>query len=309
METLVFYSDLDDFERWRRLLIEALPDLEVMRAEEIEDPERVRYALVWKPPRGFFARWPRLGMIVNLGAGVDALVDRDDLPPVPITRLVDPNMARMMAGYVLFSVLRYAREIPFFERMQRESRWEYRHPRNAEDIRVGVLGLGALGARAARELACQGFSVAGWSRGEKRIAGIECRHGMESLADFLAGCEILVVMLPSTPQTRGLLDAERLALLPPGAKLVNVSRGDIVDEYALDTLLASGRLGGATLDVFEREPLPVSSPLWSRENVLITPHLASVALPESAVAQIADNIGRIRQGLAPLHCVDPQRGY
>lgn len=308
-DILVFYSDFDNYSQWKQLLQRELPDLDVRRAEDIEDPSQVRYALVWKPPIRFFHRWPNLELVINLGAGVDALVSRDDLPDVAVTRLSDPNMARMMAGYVLFAVLRYAREIPFFERMQREAQWCYRHPRSPETLRIGVLGLGELGKRAAEELARQGFSVAGWSRSPKRLEGIECYHGLDSLSAFLADCEILVVMLPSTPDTRGLLDAERLAALPRGASLINVSRGDIIDETALIEQLQSGHLGAATLDVFAKEPLEASSPLWGMQQVLITPHLASVALPDSAAAQVAENIRRLRQGKPPHHRVDLQRGY
>jgi len=309
-EVMVFHSDFDDFETWRALLREQLPDIDVCRPEQVEDPEAVHYALVWKAPTGFFGRWPRLELIVNLGAGVDALVRRDDLPDqVPITRLSDPDMARMMAGYVLFAVLRYARDIPYFEHYQRLGKWRYRHPRAAGDIRVGVMGLGELGGLAASELARQGFNVSGWSRSAKKLAGITCHAGISELDDFLARNEIIVVMLPSTPETRGLLNEERLRRLPYGAKLINVSRGDIVDEAALIELLRAGHLGGATLDVFEHEPLPLESPLWRLDNVLITPHLASVALPASTVEQITDNIRRLRRGEAPIHQIDPSRGY
>ena len=280
-DILVFYSDFDNYSQWKQLLQRELPDLDVRRAEDIEDPSQVRYALVWKPPIRFFHRWPNLELVINLGAGVDALVSRDDLPDVAVTRLSDPNMARMMAGYVLFAVLRYAREIPFFERMQREAQWCYRHPRSPETLRIGVMGLGELGKRAAEELARQGFSVAGWSRSPKRLEGIECYHGLDSLSAFLTDC----------------------------ASLINVSRGDIIDETALIEQLQSGHLGAATLDVFAKEPLEVSSPLWGMQQVLITPHLASVALPDSAAAQIAENIRRLRQGKPPHHRVDLQRGY
>lgn len=311
---LVFYSAFDGPQEWRAALQEAVPglDVRIARAEDGQvegDPAAVRYALVWKPPHGFFQRFPNLRLVINLGAGVDALVGRDDLPDVPITRLSDPQMGRMMASFVLFCVLRHAREIPTFEKAQKARRWDYVHPRTAGEIRVGVLGLGELGAAAALELARQGFDVRGWSRTPKTLDGVSTRHGMAALPDFLAGSEILVVMLPLTPETRGLLNAERLALLPKGAKLINVARGPVVDEAALIDALRSGRIAEATLDVFEVEPLPPESPLWGMENVLVTPHLASVAIPASAAAQIADNIRRVEEGREVLNQVDPRRGY
>jgi glyoxylate/hydroxypyruvate reductase A len=210
---------------------------------------------------------------------------------------------------VLFAVLRYARDIPAFERAQRERRWHYLHPRLPSSMRVGVLGLGELGACAALELARQGFDVRGWSRSEKQLDTVTCVHGLERLDGFLASSDILVVMLPLTAQTRGLLNAERLARLPAGSSLINVSRGAVIDQQALTAALATGRLGAATLDVFDREPLPPEDPLWALDNVLITPHMASIAIPATAAAQIAENIRRLNQGEPVLHRVDPDRGY
>jgi glyoxylate/hydroxypyruvate reductase A len=286
-----------------------VPDLRVRTPEEIGPEDAVRYALVWKPPAGFFAAHPALRLVTILGAGADALVGRADLPDVPVTRLSDPEMARMMTHYVLFAVLRYARDIPHFEAAQRAGRWDYVHPRETREIRVGVLGLGELGGAAALELARQGFAVSGWSRTPKALPGIDCRSGADALLPFLAQSEILVVMLPLTPETHRLIGAAELAALPRGAKLVNVSRGAMIDEAALIAALRSGHLAGATLDVFETEPLAKGHPLWGMENVLVTPHLASVAIPASAARQIAGNIVRVRQGLEPEHRVDLKRGY
>ncbi len=308
-ETLVFASAVDPVEPWRAALEALLPDVRVRTPEEIGPGDDVRYALVWKPPAGFFARHPALRLVTILGAGADALVGRDDLPDVPVARLSDPEMARMMTHYVLFAVLRYARDMPAFEAAQRAGRWHYVHPREAREIRVGVLGLGELGGAAALELARQGFSVAGWSRTPKALPGIDCHAGPDALVPFLARSEILVVMLPLTPETRRLIGADAIAALPRGAKLVNVSRGAVIDEAALVAALASGHLGGATLDVFETEPLAEGHPLWTMENVLVTPHLASVAIPASAARQIAENIRRVRAGHAPEHRVDLTRGY
>lgn len=309
METLVFSSPVDPIEPWRTAIEAILPDVAVRAPDAIEPGAHVRYALVWKPPQTFFSRYPALDLITILGAGADALAGRDDLPDVPVARLSDPEMARMMSHYVLFAVLRYARDIPAFEAAQRAGRWHYVHPREAREIRVGVLGLGQLGGAAATELARQGFCVSGWARTPKHLPGVACHAGREALGAFLADTEILVVMLPLTPETRGLLGAGELAALPAGAKLINVARGAIVDEAALVDALASGRLGGATLDVFAREPLDRDHPLWRLPSVLVTPHLASVAIPASAARQVADNIVRIRDGRAPLHRIDRARGY
>ncbi len=308
--TLVFYSEFDDFETWKQALQAQLPTLRVLHDTEVNDPKAIDFALVWKPPEGFFREMTRLKLIVNLGAGVDSLVSRGDLPPnVPITRISDPQMARMMAGYVLFATLRHARDIPFFEQAQRRGKWVYRHPRNPGDVRVAVLGLGELGACAATELQRQGLTVLGWSRRPRHIDGVQCHAGLETLDLVLTQADILVIMLALTPQTRGLLDRNRLARLPRGAAVINVARGLLVDQTALAELLQSGHIGSATLDAFEKEPLPEDDPLWQLPNVLITPHLASVAIPASAATQIAGNLVRVANGEPLANQIDIAQGY
>ena len=215
----------------------------------------------------------------------------------------------MMTHYVLFAVLRYARDIPVFEAAQRAGWWHYVHPREARSVRVGVLGLGELGGAAALELARQGFAVEGWSRTPKSLAGVACHAGADALGPFLARVDILVVMLPLTPQTHHLLGPLQLATLPRGANIVNASRGAIIEEAALLAALRSNHLAGVTLDVFQTEPLPQEHPFWKMTNVLMTPHLASVAIPGSAARQVADNINKVRIGQAPAHRVDLAQGY
>ncbi len=307
---VVFYSAFDHFPTWKHALQTHLPELRVLQPEEVDDPAEIHFALVWNPPTGFFQHMTQLKLIVNLGAGVDALASRSDLPAhVPITRISDPRMSRMMASYVLFAVLRHARDIPFFEAAQRRGEWAYRHPRNPEEIRVAVLGLGELGARAAGELQRQGLTVLGWSRSARRLENVRCYSGADTLDDVLSQADILVIMLPLTSDTQRLLNRDRLSRLPRGAAVVNVARGSIVDQQALTELLQSGHIGAATLDVFEQEPLPPHDPLWQMPNVLMTPHLASVAIPGSAAKQIAANLLRTIHAEPLTGQVDLQRGY
>jgi len=308
-DALVFYSQFDDAVAWRHALQTELPDLAFHVHPEVGDPSAVRYALTWKPPPGFFAAFPHLALVVNLGAGVDSLVARDDLPPVPISRLSDDGMVSLMTSYVLFSVLRYAREIPAFERAQRRCEWHYLHPRPLSAIKVGVLGLGELGAAAAASLAQIGLDVTGWARTQKAIAHVRCVTGPAALDELLASSEIVVILLPLTPDTRGLIGARELALMPRGAKLINAARGAVVDEPALVDALTTGQIAEATLDAFTVEPLPREHPFWGMDNVLITPHLASITVPDQAARDVAESIRRVRAGAAPLHAVDPRRGY
>lgn len=308
-DALIFFSDFDDTEVWKKTLLSELPDLDFRADPSAGDPADVRYALVWKPPSGFFGRFPNLALVTNLGAGVDSLVGRNDLPDVPISRLSDNGMVSLMTSYVMFSVIRYARDIHIFERAQRRGEWHYVHPRALSDIKVGVLGLGELGAPAAKALANLGFDVRGWSRSAKTIEGVKCSAGLDTLHGFLSEIEILVVMLPLTADTRGLLDSRRLSFLPKGAKLINASRGAVVDEGALIAALQSGQIAEATLDVFTVEPLPAGHAFWRMDNVLITPHLASITIPEAAAREVAESIRRVRKGLPPLHQINPRRGY
>jgi glyoxylate/hydroxypyruvate reductase A len=308
-DTLVFYSEPDDPVEWQAALARHLPDLEIRVHPDIGNPLDVRYALVWKPPTGFFAPFANLGLVINLGAGVDSLLGRTDLPNVPMTRLFDPNMARMMASFVQMAVLRHARDIAKFVRAQRRGQWDYIHPRDPASISVGVMGLGELGGRAAAELARHGFQVHGWSRTPKQIEGVSCTAGDAALNAFLSQCEILVCMLPLTPATQGLMTAERFAALPRGAAFVNVARGAVVDEPALIAALQSGQISEATLDVFATEPLPPGHPFYAMDQVLITPHVASIALPTSSAAEVAANIQRVRAGEVVKHQIDVARGY
>lgn len=304
---VAFHSGPDDPEAWGAALGAALPELDWrVSPDGLGDAAEIEAALVWKPPPGFFAPLTKLKLVVNLGAGVDSLVGRDDLPAVPIARLNDPGMVQLMTSYVVFAVTRYARDIHLFERAQRRGEWHYIHPRALGETRVGVLGLGELGGPAAAALAGMGYAVTGWSRSPKQIPGVRWEASLDAV---LRSSEILVALVPLTPSTRGLIGARELALLPRGAKLINACRGAVVQEAALLAALRDETLAEATLDVFDTEPLPAGHPFWSMENVLVTPHLASITVPESAARDVAESIRRVLRGEPPLHPVDPGRGY
>lgn len=305
---VLFYSEFDDPKAWGDALKSNLPGLDFRVYPDVGNPDEIRHVLAWKALPGFFAPFRNIAQVVNLGAGIDALVGRTDLPDVPISRLSDPGMIALMRSYVLFSVIRYARDIPAFEQAQRRREWHYIHPRPLDTIKVGILGLGHLGSAVAQGLAGAGFDVSGWDVAPKSIAGVRC-FGLDQRQDFLGELEILVNMMPLTPATAGMIDTDLLGALPRGAKFVNASRGHVVDEPALVEALRSGQIGGATLDVFHVEPLPQDHPFWSMENVLITPHLASITVPEAAARDVAESIRRVSAGGEPLHRVDPRRGY
>jgi glyoxylate/hydroxypyruvate reductase A len=281
---------------------------------DLGDPADIDYALVWMPEPGVLANLPALKAIFNLGAGVDHLLADPSLPKVPLARTVDPDMAMRMSEYVVFHVLLHHRQHLLYAAQQRRQQWQGHPQPAASEVRVGVMGLGSLGADAARKLSLLGFATAGWSRSEKSLAGIDCFHGTDGLKPFLNRTDILVVLLPATDRTKGIIDARLLSSLAQdgvlgGPVLINAGRGALQVEADIEAALDSGTLKAASLDVFEEEPLPPSSPLWHHPNVVVTPHNAadSGALP--LCRGILEQIRTFESSGILRHLVDRQRGY
>jgi glyoxylate/hydroxypyruvate reductase A len=223
--------------------------------------------------------------------------------------MVDPSLVSGMNEFVLLSVLRYHRGLPVYETQQRAKHWKQIMSPLAEDRVVGILGLGQLGARCAQSLSALGFKVRGWSRSPHELEGIATFHGRSELKQFLQGCEILVCLLPLTPDTRDLLNKDLFEELPAGAFVINASRGDVLVEKDLLAALESGHLGGATLDVFRQEPLPPTHPFWDHPKVTVIPHAAALTQPKTAARTVADNIARDQAGQPLLNAVDLATGY
>lgn len=307
---LLFASPDDDPVAWGKALRRRLPDLEVRVFPEIGDRAEIDAALVWLPPPGLLASLPRLRAIFSLGAGVDRLLEDPTLPAdVPLCRMVDPSLTASMAEFVLLHVLRYHRDLDVYEAQQRRAEWRLVLPKPAAATLVGLVGLGELGAASARLLVRHGFTVRGWSRTPKAIEGVRCFTGPGELAAFLDGVAVLVCLLPLTPETRGILNAELFARLPRGARLVNLARGAHLVERDLLEALDGGRLAHATLDVFTTEPLPKEHPFWRHPAITVTPHAAAYSLPESGAESVVENLRRLREGRPLLHLVDRTRGY
>ena len=295
-------------ERWQQALQQAAP--EHLFGQQTETPETIDAWVGWAPPVGYFSRLSGLRLMLPMGAGVDGLLARDDLPATAtIVRLVDAGMAEQMVEYALFAALNYQRGFQRYQAQQAEGRWQPLPRRSRRSVAIGVLGLGALGASVAVELARFGYRVIGWSRSGKSLPGVDCRHGEQALENLLAESEVLIDLLPTTAATRGLLSRHRLELLPPSAHLVLASRGDRYDAEALVDLLSSGQLGSAQIDVFATEPLPAGDPLWCCPGVRITPHVAAMTVMDQSVEQIAENLRRLSVGEPLLGEIDRQRGY
>lgn len=313
---LVAYSPAEDAGVWVDALKAAEPGLAVQALGGPVDPDRVRYAVAWRHLPGSLAAFTKLRAIFSIGAGVDHLVSDDTLPAeVPIVRFVDPDLTSRMSEWVVLSVLMHHRQVRLYDWQQGEKLWtEDLYQPVAREVRVGIMGLGVLGADAARKLQTIGFDVAGWSRTAKQIDGVETFAGDENLNAFLARTQMLVSLLPLTPATRGILDRRLFAKLARdshfgGPILINAGRGGLQVEADILAALEDGTLKAATLDVFEREPLPQESPLWHHPAVTITPHNAAISSPHAVAAFIANEIAHLEQGGTPRHAVDRMRAY
>lgn len=308
MEVLLIKSDLQRNPEWANAFAEF--DVEVRYWEKPGAVEDIDYALVWEPEAGVLAGFPNLKLIFSIGAGIDHLTGDNIVPPgIPVIRMVDDALTTGMAEYVVFHVLRFHRFMHLYEAEQREKIWKERLQVPAGKRRVGLLGMGVLGGKAAEMLATLGFDVAGWSRSKKTIPGVTSYYGESQLAEFLARTEILVCLLPLTADTENILNAENFARLPKGAFVINSARGEHCNEEDLLAALDSGQVAGAALDVFKHEPLNPNSPLWDHPRVYITPHVASMTVPASSSNHVKDNITRFRNAQPLQNVVDFELGY
>ena len=294
---------------WARLFAAKAPDIPFHIWPDIGEPDRVRYLAAWVPPQDIDRQFPNLELFFSTGAGIDQF-DLAALPPeLPVVRMAEPGVVAGMVEYATMSVLALHRDLPTYIRQQREGRWAAHRVYPASKRRVGVLGLGVLGCAVLDQLRTLGFQLAGWSRTRRQIDGVACYAGREELPAMLAGTDILVCLLPLTQETRGILGAKLFQHLPRGASLVHVGRGAHLDHQALLDALESGGLSSAVVDVTDSEPLPAGHPFWAHPKILLTPHIASMTQPETAVEQVLDNI-RCHQAGAPLMgLVDRSRGY
>ncbi|QCI65570.1 2-hydroxyacid dehydrogenase [Phreatobacter stygius] len=305
-----------DPEPWRARFQKALPGWNVVLHTEDYDPATIAYSAAWKQPEGAFSGLPNLKAIFSLGAGVDHLFKDRKLPPgVPIVRVVDPDLTTRMSEYVVMHCLMALRRVRIYDGFQRQRAWtDLRDQPQASDIRVGLLGMGKLGQDAARKLGVMGFQVAGWSRRPKAVAGVEMFDGDDGLAAMTAVSDILVAILPLTPDTAGFLNARLFARMPKaeaigGPVLINVGRGGLQVEADILAALDTGQLGAAVLDVFETEPLPESSRLWLHPKVTVTPHNSAISSPPAIAAYVAQQILAAETGQPLVNVVDPAHGY
>ncbi len=308
---LLFAAKFDHPEDWLSALKTELPGMEIRLWPKIGDRTEIDYALTWKPEPGLLASLPNLKAILSLGAGVDGILADPSVPRhVPLVRLVDHGLTEGMVEFVVWRVLEWHRQAEIYRSQQRKSLWQPRRQALARERKIGVMGLGELGRAAAHALAALNFDVAGWSRSAKSIDGITCfQGGGQGLDHFLARSEVLICLLPLTPDTAGILGGRTFARLPRGAYLINAARGGHLVEPDLLAALGSGQISGAALDVFAREPLPGDHPFWRDPRISITPHVASDTHARTAAKSIAASIRRAEAGEALDYVVDLETGY
>lgn len=308
MTILLSTGDSDNNQLWQQEL-QKHTDLPVSIYPEIDTPEDINYALVWKHPQGDLARYPNLRAILSLAAGVEHIILDPELPRVPIVRLADPAMSQAMANYCLYWTLAYQRRFDLYPRQQRNSQWQsHSYPENA-DFTVGLLGLGAIGGVIATALAGNGYKVKGWSNRPKNLASVTSYSGQQQQAEFLADLDLLVNCLPHTQATTGMINADFLQMLSPGCFFINIGRSSVLQQHDFVQALDNGSLAAATLDVFDHEPLIEDSPFWQHPQVHVTPHIAGPTRATTAAPLVVANIQRIENDEQPFPLYQPRQGY
>lgn len=309
VDAFVYKGDLVRGEQWRALFADAAPDIDFRLWPDTGDAAEVRWLATWEAPSDLAVRFPRLEALFSLGAGVDQF-DLARLPErVALVRLVDPGIIAGIVEYAVFAVLALHRDIPTYLQDQREGAWTPRPLTPAARRGVGVLGLGELGRAVLDALRPFGFALSGWSRSAKALDGVACFSGEEGRDALLARSDILVCLLPLTEDTRGVLDHEAFAKLPPGAGLVNLGRGGHVVQDDLLQALDDGRISAAVLDVAAPEPPSPGHPFYTHPRIMLTPHIAAMTHPESAARVVIANLRRAQAGETLLGLVPRDRGY
>ncbi len=301
-------------EPWAAAVRAAEPDRPLSVWPDLPDPTAIRYALVWHPPEGLLASLPNLEVIFSLGAGVDHFIFQHGLPDVPIVRVVADDLTRRMTEWVTLQVLIHHRHQRVYDRLQAARTWKELRQPTAINVRVGIMGMGVLGRDVAEVLVRLGFRVAGWSRRPATVENVETFSGNDGLDAFLKRTDILVCLLPLTNETRGILSMPLFRKLPHdgalgGPVVINAGRGGLQVEDDIVQALDEGVLIGASLDVFEEEPLPPSSPLWHEPNAVITPHVAAASQADALVPGIMRQVAAYEAGEALANVIDRAAVY
>lgn len=308
--SLLLVSKNRDFTSLHEALVHADPNLDVEIWPRVQNKERVTFAVCWDHPDQLFQHYPNLRAVSSLGAGVDHLLNDDSLSrEIPVCRLITPSLQDQMKDYLIHAVMHYRLHYEKYRTNKEQAIWKQERTLPKKHCPIGIMGLGEMGASVSEFFAENHYEVYGWSRNLHELNEVETYAGPEGLKAFLQKTKVLINLLPLTSQTEGILDLDLFKLLKKPAYLINVGRGShLVEEdliYALDT----GLLEGATLDVFETEPLPQSHSFWNRASIQITPHIAAITPSKEAAAVLIENYKRAMSGMELLYQADRDKGY
>ena len=310
MTVVLFKSQDDDPNLWKSELERYLPELDFRIWPNLGAAEDIEFLMIWEQLDDVLGALPNLKVILSMGAGVDHLGDLKKIPKnITVTRLIDKDLTQGMSEYILLNILRFHRFDTIYRDQQAEKIWRAHPPISASEICVGIMGLGILGVDAAKKLKSLDYEVLGWTRTPKSIEVCPVLHGKRNLKEFLGRTNILVCLLPLTAETEGILCKETFSRLPTNSYLVNAGRGRHLVDGDLIEALETGQLGGAAIDVFEKEPLPKTHPFWVNDKILITPHAASITNYKTAAKSIAANIQNWQTGGNVVGLIDPKQGY
>lgn len=302
------YSDF--VSRWLAAFNNYAPELRIsVYPDDDFNPDDIEIVLIWKHPYGLLNKFKNLKAIQVMAAGVDHALGDKKLPNVPIARIIDSDMAKDLAQYAAAYVLKIIKRLDHWQQMQEQHQWAKNPPFNFSQLTIGVMGLGAMGQATATMLANLDLQVIGWSRSCKNIERIDCYVGDGELDSFLTRTDILVCMLPLTEATRNILNLQLFRRLKPNAYVMNLGRGEHLIEEDLLFALGNGILSSAILDVFRIEPLPAEHPFWSHPLITVTPHIASMSNPDTAIAQVVTNIRNVMNSQSLINVVDRRLGY
>ena len=307
-----YYDDAADAARlnaWQARLQPYLPALRLVPLTS-DDAQNAMAVTVWKPPLGHIARLPNLRGIISLGQGVDHIFRDETIPHhLPVVRLVDPDMSVALAHWVCLAVLEKCRKASDYRVLAARREFRPLPQIDATKLKIGVYGVGAIGAEVVRQLVALGFDVTGYARSPRQADLISYHHGADGLERMLQDMDIHVCLMPLTHETKGFFNAARFAKMKVGAYLINAGRGGHVREEDLLAAINSGHLSGASLDVFEVEPLPQTHPFWGHPHITIWPHVAAQTNPQTAAEQVARALLAFAEGIQPDNVVDKARGY
>ena len=308
--SIVIISQKKDLSAWENALVNLNPELNVGVYPNDSNREQVEFALVWKHPHGVFKNYPNVKVIASMGAGVDHILSDPNLPSdVVITRLVDEMLSTDMVEFVRALVMNHLRKLSVYKYQEEKNIWQQHAYRSINEVNIGVMGLGVLGRHVALQLRDLGFNLFGWSKSSKEFDGVKTFAGTTEFSAFLNQSHILICLLPLTNQTRNILDKNLFSQLPKGAFIINVARGEhLVDEDLIE-MVNNGHLSGASLDVFRKEPLRSDHPFWQHPQINVTPHVASITNPASAVKQILENYHRLQRGQPLVNTISKEKGY